>query len=121
MGYLRNRMARRSRPSRPLSGLGDLISSIESALGTGVNIAGDPYLPEVVCHIDQLQQINAGGSPGTCAETPDGLPGGIGLATAVKPMRAYVWAEAHKPWSWLALAGLVVGVPLFIGYELGKG
>jgi len=104
-----------------MSGLGDLASSIESALGTGVNVAEDPYLPEVLCHINQLQQINAGQPAGVCAETADNLPGGVGLINAVKPMRAYVWAEANKPWSWVLIAGVAVGIPMLLGYELGKG
>lgn len=117
MGYLRKRMNRRQ---HGMSGLGDLASTIESALGTGASIAEDPYLPEVLCHINQLQQINSGGQAGTCADTADNLPGGVGLINAVKPMRAYVWLQSNSPWGYIGLAAALIGLPMLIGYEIGK-
>ena len=106
-----------------MSGLGDLtsiVNSISGSLGTGLDIAGDPYLSEVICHIGQLKQINAGAAPGACTDTPDGLQGGVGLARAVKPMRAYVWFEQNK-WAYAVAAAAIIGVPMLIGYDLGKG
>lgn len=120
MGYLRKRMAVRR---KALSGLGDLnsiIQSVTGALGTSLDIANDPYLSEVVCHIGQIHQINNGQAPGQCTELPDGLQGGVGLSRAVKPLRAYVFAEEHK-WAYVLAAAVVIGVPFLVGYDVGKG
>lgn len=120
MSYLHKRIAKRR---RSMSGLGDLtsiVNAVSGELGTGLDIANDPYLSEVICHIGQLKQINAGAAPGACTETPDGLQGGVGLARAVKPMRAYVYAEENK-WVYAAAAAVIIGIPMLIGYDLGKG
>jgi hypothetical protein len=121
MSYLHKRITKRRRAG--MSGLGDLtslINSIGGAVGTSVDIASDPYLPEVLCHIGQLKQINAGNDPGACANAVDGMQGGVGLARAVKPMRAYVWFEQHK-WAYAVAAAAIIGVPMLIGYDIGKG
>jgi hypothetical protein len=120
MGYLRKRIASRR---KALSGLGDLasiINSVGSAVGTSIDIVNDPYLSEVVCHLGQIQQINNGQRPGQCSVTPDGLPGGVGLSRAVKPLRYYVYAEQNK-WVYALAAAVLIGVPMLIGYDLGKG
>lgn len=97
-------------------GMGDL----ESLVIAGINIANDPYLNEVICRARQLQAVKAKTAVPVCPNTAPGIPGGIGLERAVVPMRAYVYAEEHK-WVYL-LAGVgIIGLPLLIGYELGKG
>ena len=98
----------------------DLITNVTGAAGSAADIATDPYLPEVVCHLSQLKQINAGGAPSVCSKTAPGLTGGIGLQKAVVPMRAYVYAEQHK-WVYPLAAFVLLGLPIWIGYELGKG
>ncbi len=106
-----------------MNGLGDLssiVSSIESAVGTTINVASDPYLPETLCHMAQLQQIGAGRPPATCTELPAGIPGGVGLGPMMPPLRAYVYAQAH-PWAYAVAAAVVIGIPLALGYTLGKG
>jgi len=106
-----------------MQGLGDLtsiVNSVSNALGTAVNVADDPYLSEVVCRIGQLQQINSGAVVGTCTDTPDGLPGGVGLSAAVKPLRFYVYAKQNV-WVFPLAIAAVFGIPFMLGYEWGKG
>lgn len=105
------------------TGMGDLtsiINNVTGALGVSLDIANDPYLPETVCHLGQLHQINAGGDPGPCNATQAGLPGGIGLGRAQPYLRTYVWAQKNK-WAYVAAAAVVLGVPFLIGYDVGKG
>lgn len=99
--------------------MGDLLSSIEGAVGAGAEIATDPYLPETVCHIQQLAQINAGQAVQACTNTADGLPGGIGLSSLMTPLRAYVY---YKQNTWvLPLAILaILGIPFYFGLEIGE-
>jgi len=117
MSYLPSKryrgVVRRRAGMSGLGGIGDLLVA-------GVNVANDPYLSEVLCHLTQLQQIKAGGQPQACAETQPGLTGGIGLSRAVVPMRAYVFAEDHK-WAYAVAAAAIIGLPMLIGYRLGKG
>jgi hypothetical protein len=110
--YLVKRYARR----RPMA-MGDLAST----LATAVDVASDPYLPEVICRIQQLKNIDHGEPVAVCAETPDGIVGGgVGLHNAMIPLRAYVYAQ-QNPWAYFVAIAVVLGVPMWIGYELGKG
>jgi hypothetical protein len=107
--------------------LGDVVSSVTSALstvtgaiGTAASAVNDPYLPETICHVRQMSELENGGRVvTTCAKTADGLRGGIGLRKFVKPLRAYVYAE-QNPWVYPVAIGAAVGVPLLLGYLLGK-
>lgn len=100
--------------------MGDVVSTIENVLGTGISIADDPYFPETICHIQQLTQIQNGQAVQACTDTPDNIAGGVGLANFVKPLRAYVWLEENK-WGYALLAAGVIGLPFLLGYEAGKG
>ncbi|HEY4266748.1 MAG TPA: hypothetical protein VGM94_01020 [Galbitalea sp.] len=127
MGYTRKSIRRRRRALTngglgPMFGMGDLssvISSIENSIGAGLDIASDPYLPEVLCHVGQLHAIQGGQPVPNCPETPDGLPGGVGLNRAVYPLRWYVYAQ-QNPWVYPLAAAVIIGLPMLIGYELGK-
>ena len=112
MSILRNRY-RRSRPA-----LGDL-SSILNVVGTGVDVAQDPYLPELACRLEQLHSINLGQRPGACTTTAPNLGGGVGLRKLMPAVRAYVYAEAN-PWAWVVGAAAVIGLPMAIGYAMGR-
>jgi hypothetical protein len=103
---------------RAMSGLGDL-SSIIAGISTAGDVASDPYFGEVVCRIGQLKSIESGGAPGDCVATPAGQPGGVGLANLMYPLRAYVFAEANK-WVYPVAALAILGLPMWIGYRLGK-
>lgn len=107
-------------------GLGDFASQALNALtqaggalGTGAKVVADPYLPEVLCQIDQLAQIEAGRVPLPCPRIPPGRVGGVGLRKVVAPMRAYVYAEQH-PWVYPAAIGAAIGIPFLLGYLAGK-
>lgn len=122
MSYVRKRNRRPIAPPET-SALGDLASTITnlaSGIGIAADLATDPYLPETVCRVGQLSVIRKGGKPGVCANTAMNLSGGVGLRKMVKPLRAYVYAEQHR-WVYLLAVAGIVGVPLFIGYTLGKG
>jgi len=96
--------------------MGDIASTISTAL----DVAADPYLPEVVCRVQQLTQIDHGQAVQICADTPDNVVGGVGISRAIPALRAYVYAQ-QNPWVYPAVIAAVIGLPLLIGYELGKG
>lgn len=96
--------------------MGDLASTIATAL----DVAGDPYLPEIVCHIQQLKAIDHGEAVPVCAETPDGVVGGVGLRNAIWPLRGYVYAQQNK-WVYPIVVAAIIGLPMWLGYELGRG
>ena len=116
MSILRKRY--RARAGR--SPLGDTVNAVITAIGTGVDVARDPYLQEFACRLEQLHAINSGVAPGQCATTAPGLSGGVGLRKLMPPLRAYVYAE-QRPWVYVAAAAAVIGLPMAIGYAIGKG
>lgn len=121
MGYLVSKR-RRSRGGQPVS-LGDLASVIaaaEKTVGTAIDIAQDPYLPETLCHVAQLKQIKAKAKVSSCPPTRRGLPGGIGLDRLQLPLRAYVYAQ-QRPWVFPVAGALVVALPFMLGYAVAKG
>lgn len=108
----------RRRTARSLSGLG----SLSSTIGTAIDVASDPYLAEVVCHVQQLKNIDHGEPVAVCVPTPDGIqtPGGVGLRNAIVPLRAYVYAQENK-WVYPLVIAAVLGIPMWLGYEFGRG
>lgn len=123
MSIIRNRY--RAQPNRRqhmsgLSGLGDALSEIIGVIGTGVDVAQDPYLPEFACRLEQLHSINLGRRPGQCNTTAPNLAGGVGLRKLMPAIRGYVYAE-ENPWAYVVAAAAVIGLPMAIGYALGKG
>lgn len=99
--------------------MGDL-SSIVSGISAAVDVAGDPYLPEIICRVQQLHSIRSHQPIQVCQDTPLGIPGGVGLGRLVLPLRAFVFAEAN-PWVYPVGIAVLIGLPVLIGYELGKG
>ena len=118
MSYFRN-PSKRSSPGA-LGDLASTITNIASTVGIAADLANDPYLPETVCRVGQLKALNNKQRPGTCQAVRDGMPGGVGLRKLIKPLRGYVYAQEHK-WTYAAAAGVVIGLPLLLGYALGKG
>lgn len=116
MSIIRKRYGR----SRPRQGLGDTLSSIIGVIGTSVDVAQDPYLSEFACRLEQLHAINIGQAPGACTTTAPNLGGGVGLRKLMPAIRGYVYAEEH-PWAYVVGALVVIGLPMAIGYSLGKG
>lgn len=127
MGYIKSR----SNDVALGDSITDLVKCAQSAVGTAIGGATDPYMPEVVCRISQLQALSKDRTPlqamfgkkptvavPVCAQTPPGR-GGIGLEQAVKPLRGLVYVHRHPITVWAGLTA-VLGVPLLVGYMLGK-
>jgi len=96
--------------------MGDLASTI----GTAIDVASDPYLSEVFCRIGQLKAIDHGEAVASCANTPPGAVGGIGLRNTIPALRGYVYAQQNK-WVYPVAVAAIIGVPMWIGYVLGRG
>lgn len=109
MGYFKRRYG--GRPA--LGGVADVAQA-------AAELSTDPYLAETVCRLRQLKAIKNNEAPSPCIETAPGLVGGIGLRKAIRPLRAFVFAEQH-PWAYALAAAVAIGVPVWIGYEIGRG
>lgn len=109
-------MSYHARYRRPA--MGGITDTITGAIGTVVNVASDPYLPEVICRVGQLKAIDHGEPLAVCQPAPPGVIGGVGLGRALPALRAYVYAQQHR-WVYAVAAAALFGVPLLIGYELG--
>lgn len=96
--------------------LGDAVGVIQTA----VDVTKDPYFSETVCRVQQLAAIENRRAVPACAQTQSNLTGGVGLRKVMPALRAYVKAE-QKPWLYAVGAGVVIGLPMLIGYALGKG
>lgn len=109
------------------------VEALGDAWGTVKSMSGgvDSYLPEVFCRIDQLRALRKDRSPlqamfgkaptvpvPSCVEMPPGMPG-IGVQSAIKPLRAGVYLYQHPTIVWLGLAA-VFAVPFLAGYAVGR-
>jgi len=108
-------MSYHQRYRRPQQAMGDLLST----LATAVDVANDPYMPEVVCRIQQLKAVNNGQAVPTCADTPDGTAG-IGQGLVMPALRAYVYAQQNT-WVYPMAILAVVGVPFWLGMMWAEG
>lgn len=110
----------------------DLIACGKSIVGTAAAGAADPYLPEVICRVSQLQALAKDRTPlqalfgrkptvpvPNCPPTPAGVKGGLGLQHMIKPIRGLVYVNQHPLVAWAGLTALL-GVPLLAGYLIGK-
>ena len=110
----------------------DLLKCGQSAIGVAAGGATDPYLPEVICRISQLQALAKGRTPvqmllgkkptapvPACTRTPANRKGGIGLERAIKPLRGLVYVNQHPVTVWLGLTA-ILGVPMLLGYMIGR-
>ena len=96
--------------------LGDAVSVISTA----VDVTKDPYFNETLCRVQQLAAIENKRAVPNCTSTRPGLAGGVGLRKVMPALRAYVKAE-QQPLLYVAAAAGVIGLPMLIGYVLGKG
>ena len=95
--------------------LGDIAGTITTA----ASVINDPYFNEAVCLAGQLRSVERGEPAIACSVTPANLGGGAGLRSLMPAMRTYSFAQRNK-WVYpLAIAALL-GIPAFVGYELGK-
>lgn len=97
------------------------MGDVASAAKVAATVTSDPYFGEAVCRIDQLAAIESGSTVPTCVTTRSGIPGGVGLRRAMPALRFYVEAS-KRPGRWPLFAALAaaVGVPMAIGYALGR-
>lgn len=116
MAYRRN-IPRALKRIRRRIGLGDVTTTITTA----ANVVADPYFNETVCRVNQLRALENGKPAENCAVTPAGITGGVGLRKAMPALRLYVQAERYSPWSYVAGAAVVLGLPIMIGYAIAKG
>lgn len=112
MSYHRNSPRVRS----ALAPMGDVASAVK----TGADVIGDPYFGETVCRVQQLRAIERKEAVPTCMVTQPNLPGGVGLRKAMPAIRGYVWAERNRPLSYALIAAGVLGLPMLLGYAIGK-
>ncbi len=113
MSYYRKNQRSKAPP------LGDVTSALQ-AVATGVDVVNDPYFNETVCRVRQLRAIERGEKLTVCTITPPNLGGGVGLRKVMPALRAYVAAEQRRPWSYVVGAGVVLGIPMLLGYALGR-
>jgi hypothetical protein len=96
------------------------MGDIGSTIATAIDVATDPYMPEIICRIQQLQQVGRNQPAQVCTDTPNTVTGGVGIANAMPVLRAYVYAQ-QNPWVYPVAIAAILGLPIWIGYELGKG
>lgn len=109
-----------TRKPQTLGDLSSTISNIVAGAGTAADLLADPYFAEVVCRLGQIKAIERRQPVPACAKTPLGIPGGAGLQRAVVPLRAYVYAQQNQ-WVYPVAIGAAIGLPILLGYYLGKG
>jgi hypothetical protein len=112
------------RKPRSLGALGTdlaaLTKNVIEGVSTAVDVTSDPYLPEAICRAQQLVAIENKRPVPVCTTTRDGLVGGIGLRRVMPVVRGFVYAEQH-PWTYPVAGAVVIGIPVLIGYLIGKG
>jgi hypothetical protein len=119
MSYHRSRTGGRVRVALGDS-VADKIKTIAAATSTAADVVNDPYLPETICRAQQLVAIENRHALPACANSPAGMAGGIGLRKLMLPLRGLVYAEQHR-WVYPVAAVAAIGVPMALGYLLGKG
>jgi hypothetical protein len=117
MSYIVQRYGRKR--SRAMGDVTSTVSTVITGVALANDLSKDPYFNEAVCRFGQLQAITNGKAPGACANTQLGLKGGVGLGGVIQPLRAYVYAEQHR-WVYGAAVVGIIGIPMLIGYALGK-
>ncbi len=97
-----------------------LITTAQKIGSTSLKVLEDPYLPELLCHVNRLNAIQEKRDPGpACRRTPKDLPGGIGLEDTITPIRIFTSVKQQPVWGYASVA-LIVGGIAGIGYFLGK-
>lgn len=93
-----------------LDGITDVLTAVK-------NVTEDPCLLEVAKRTSRLADIlHAGQQPGV----PSGPPvKGIGLCSAVKPLKAATFI-AERPWIVPVGIAALFGTLVFIGYQMGR-
>ncbi len=93
------------------------LGGITTVASAAVAVVGDPCLPEVA---NLVLRLHASEQPSPRAGQPPAAPvKGIGLCSAVKPLRAVVWVK-EQPSRGVAIAAGVVGAIFLVGYATGR-
>lgn len=101
---------------RKLNDFTDDLSTAATAAAAATQIINDPALPQIIGDVARLRQLTVDNSTGNSATAEPG----IGLSSAVYPLHLYVlYRENPILYGTLALS-LLIGLPIFIGYTLGK-
>jgi len=113
-----SRMRRRKHGGGAVA-MGDLASTITGDINAAAAVVSDPYMPEVMCRINQLKAISANQPPQVCQDTPLGIPGGVGLGRLILPLRGFVLAQQY-PILYPIAAFAILGLPFLIGYQMAR-
>jgi hypothetical protein len=100
-----------------MGGIVDTIGNLISGGQTAINLASDPYAPEALCLIQQIQNAGAGHPVSPCAQTQSNAQTALGRW--IVPLRMLSYAEQNR-WVYGVAAAAVIGLPLWIGYRLGS-
>jgi hypothetical protein len=96
------------------------MGDLSSTLSTALDVASDPYMPELVCRVQQLMQIDRHQPVQICPETPEMAGGSASISRITSAMRAYAFAQQNS-WVYPVAIAAIIGLPLWIGYTMGKG
>lgn len=110
------------RKTQALGGLdlAAITKKVAEGVSTAVDVSHDPYLGEAICRVQQLVAIENKREVPVCTKTASGLVGGVGMRRLMPALRGYVYAQQH-PWVYPVAGAVAIGVPVLIGYLLGKG
>jgi len=100
--------------------LGDFISDLEAASVSGAEITTDPCFQQVIGLTQQFLASFPPAPPSTGpAVGPTFQPGGVGLCSAVTPIKLAIWVNQNR---WSIPVGLAMFLGLFvgIGYKVGR-
>jgi hypothetical protein len=89
----------------------EYLSKAAPALGAAQKILEDPYFPKVTQAILELNRLEQ--RPGAPPKK------GVGLDKVAKALGVYVYARTNK-WVVPTALAVVIGVPLLLGYGIGK-
>lgn len=93
-----------------LDDVGSIISGLPPIIS---QVLEDPALPEVLGLVDQIVQEEASRP----SSTPSGP--GVGLQSAVLPLKAFLFYRQHPVVTWAGVVGLFA-VPLLLGVVIGR-
>lgn len=104
--------------------LGGAVSTATNVANTIAQIVGDPALGEVVSLAKQIYAVQTA-TPSIGTKTPPKPTGpidyraGVGLKAAVPPLKAILYVSKN-PWVVPASIGAIIGLPLLLGFALGR-
>jgi hypothetical protein len=101
-----------------VGGIEDMIKTAMSGVGIAGSILANPYVPEIICRVKQVDAHHTGRQVALCVTTPS-VPDSLGIGKFMPAVRAYAYAEQHR-WAYPLLAALLLGVPFMLGYAVGK-